>query len=415
MMARTVNITVQAALTFKIMNTLKKTLATIGVAAALGGTAAAIPTLPKQLDWQMSYETVAFNTPSGQLSDGEYAVSESGHSYYIKVAGTPMFEVPTTGGYFIDSDYKVPYDLKQMTFRVITGKAWYHVFRDPDDNSKTLEKVTQKEYTDLGKKNAGKPTKTKLESILEHNIPKARAAIAFDTKGNSTEQTAVSSITLSYTMGSVTNGALVVGSSVRNTSNATFTHLSSVTYNGVGMTSGKVQDAPTYAGQRYISAELWYLAGPASGAHNIVATYGASIQRGLIGGISFSGVDPTTPKDASAGSAYTDTSSSPSGDPWTTSITTVADNAWIVNVLYNSSDFDTHPNNGETVGWEITMNGGGDFGADSAYKGPITPAGATTTGWVSGSGGDETAIAAISLKPFVTAATDGKPLILFND
>lgn len=120
-------------------------------------------------------------------------------------------------------------------------------------------------------------------------------AISFDNKNNSTEQLGVTSVTLSFTTGTLTNGILIVGISTRNSSNAAFTHASSVTYNGVSMTAVKQQDGPTYGNTRYITAELWRLVAPASGTHDIIVTFPSSVQRTVIGGISFSGVDQTSP------------------------------------------------------------------------------------------------------------------------
>lgn len=222
-------------------------------------------------------------------------------------------------------------------------------------------------------------------------------AIAFDAKNNSTEQTSTSSITLSLTLGSVSNGLLVMGSSLRNSGGGVFRHITGATWNtSENLSSHVVQDGPSSA--RYLTAEIWSVKVPTSGTHNLVVTYAGTVDRAVIGGVHFSGVDQTTPVEASAGAQYL-ANPGGTGDPWTVSITTITANAWIFNVIYNASDFDTAPSNGETIAWEVPMNSNGDYGCNAGYKGPIATPASTTTGWSSGSGADEASIAGIAIKP----------------
>lgn len=226
------------------------------------------------------------------------------------------------------------------------------------------------------------------------------AAIAFDAKANSTEQTAVSSITLSMTVGQINNGLLAVASQVRNSANSTFTHISGITYNGVALTMAKQQDGP--AASRYETAEIWYLVSPAWGTHNIIVTYSASVGIAVVGAVSLSGVSQTSPLDATAGLGSTPVSS-----PWTVDITTVNNNSWLVNSSYTSDDNDVSVNNGETSGWDVNTNGAPGDRAVASYKGPITPAGATTTGWQDASygGSDDVAMAVASFTPAIPVNT----------
>lgn len=226
-------------------------------------------------------------------------------------------------------------------------------------------------------------------------------AIAFDAKSNSGEVASLGSPfqkTWSHTVGSISNGILLVLSSVRNSNNSAYVHLTGVTYNGVALTkaTGSPVDGP--AASRYLSAEIWYLLNPASGTNNIVATYAAAVDTAYLQGASFSGVAQVNPIDANASLSTT------TGNPWTTSITTVTNNDFIVNVIYSSSDFALSANNGETVlaSTTLTINHNPDQAA-AAYKGPISPAAATTTGWNnSGAGNDEGAMAVVALKPAAT-------------
>ena len=207
--------------------------------------------------------------------------------------------------------------------------------------------------------------------------------ITVDATVASTRQTAVSSITLAMTVGTLVNGALVVGSSIRNS--GAFATVTGVTWNGTALTLAKRQDGP--AASRHVTAELWYLLAPAPGTFNIVVTYSGTTTDAGIGGLSVSGVDQTNPIDATAGAAFLDAT------PIETTITTVADRAFVVNCMYTSDSAAVSPTQGETAFYNINFVDQ----AAGAYKGPLTPAGSKTTGW---SGAlQDTALAVISLKP----------------
>lgn len=206
----------------------------------------------------------------------------------------------------------------------------------------------------------------------------------------SSENLDVSQITLSFTCGKLTNGILIVASQVRNSTNATFSNITSVTFNGVSLTLANAQNSTT--GSRYESAEIWYLVNPPEGTFNIVVTYQSSVNFAAIGGMSFHGVDKKSPLDSTAGQTYTTLE----GNPWTVSITTITNNCLLINSIYNSSDSAISPNNGETEAWEVRVNSAGDSAAAS-YKLAVTPAGATTTGWNNGgAGADEAAMAVVA-------------------
>lgn len=90
-----------------------------------------------------------------------------------------------------------------------------------------------------------------------------------------------------------------------------------VTYNGVAMTQvGRVTNATTE------STYLYFLVNPSTGANNIVASKSASdlIQ---LGAVSYTGAKQTGQPDAS-------TTNTGTGTSLTTSVTTVADNCWLV-------------------------------------------------------------------------------------
>jgi hypothetical protein len=92
-----------------------------------------------------------------------------------------------------------------------------------------------------------------------------------------------------------------------------------VTYNGVSMTlAGQIDtDSSTY------TLSLWVLINPATGSNSITATWASS--RGLINGVatSYTGANQTTQPNVS-------TTNSNTGTSLTTSVTTTANNCWLV-------------------------------------------------------------------------------------
>ena len=225
-------------------------------------------------------------------------------------------------------------------------------------------------------------------------------AISFDNKAVSPETTSVSSITLSLTIGSISNGGLFVTSGIRNSTGAAFVTITGITWNGTeNLTLAKRQDGP--AASRFLTSEIWYLKNPTSGTHNIVVTYSGTIDRGVVGGISLAGVDQSTVIDVVNG--FTGTGAAA---PWTTTLTTTVDNDWLINSISTDSDIALTVNNGETQAHQVNTNGTPGDRVAAAYKGPLTPTGTFTTGWTNGiSGADEVALAAISIKP----AAGGSP------
>lgn len=150
-------------------------------------------------------------------------------------------------------------------------------------------------------------------------------AIAFDTTSNSGVKAAASSATWSHTItGSLTN--LVVGTGARDATDAN-RPVVSITYAAAALTlirADAFDDAD-------ISTELWSRKSPTTGANNVVVTLTGSVGTWVACALSMTGVDQTTPNDANA------TSQSLVSQP-STAITTVAANAFIVDMLYSKAD-----------------------------------------------------------------------------
>lgn len=185
-------------------------------------------------------------------------------------------------------------------------------------------------------------------------------AIAIDTSLNWPAPNSSGTNTLSYTMGSVTNGILIAGVNTPGT-------ITSCTYNGVAMT--KLADGTT--GFTY-----FYLQNPASGAHNLVLTRSGTNTSSLDGwAISFSGVqqtgNPFSGLQSNAGSGATGFSNN---------YTTTVANAYVIDFL----EADGSPSH---MPVPITATGTGHISAQYSYTGGGTQEGGgvgytptTTTG-----------------------------------
>jgi hypothetical protein len=163
------------------------------------------------------------------------------------------------------------------------------------------------------------PKRVVGRSLLSRTTGEANAAIAFDAVSNSGGLTNTSSFSWSHTS-TGSDLVLTVGVSTReNTSGSTNGKVTGVTYNSVAMTEGQTDLRDTASSNR-IYTQLWYLAGPATGENTVSVTLTATTDEAKAGAMSFTGVDQTTPKDASNGT-------NGSGTTPSIAVTTVADNA----------------------------------------------------------------------------------------
>jgi hypothetical protein len=144
-------------------------------------------------------------------------------------------------------------------------------------------------------------------------------AIAFDAQSNSAYKGAgTSSVTWSHTC-TGSDRLLVVGAYCGN-SGAT-----SVTYNGASMTEINSLAMSGPASGQYI--RLYYLVNPASGTNNCVMSSGTSTDN-YGAATSYTGVKQTGQPDAN------NTNGTTSSSAFTTSLTTTADNCWLVGFSY---------------------------------------------------------------------------------
>ena len=200
-------------------------------------------------------------------------------------------------------------------------------------------------------------------------------AIAFDGTANA-NQDSVSSITFSHTVTSNTNGILIVGVAIDSTANRS---VSGITYNTIALTKVRSDDEPTTT----LHSEVWYLLAPATGAHNVVVTFPGTMDGAVCVSVSLTGVDQSTPVDAQAGSTSNVTVATD-----TVTVTTVADNSWVFDILCRNgaggitATMVAHTNRTERA--NIADNTDGFVGAASTL-GPKTPAGSTVMDWTNSS------------------------------
>ncbi len=174
--------------------------------------------------------------------------------------------------------------------------------------------------------------------------------------------------------------------------------VSTITYNGVGATKIDLQDD---SGTNNRITELWYLIAPATGTHDVVVTYANEPSDFFsVGVTTYTGAKQTAQPDASG----KNTSGASNVTSMAKSITTIADNCWIVGAASNLANGTlTVGDSGTTLRQSIyqrTVGGYELFQLDS--NGAKTPAGSYSTGinWV---GNAQANIVVASIAPSVAS------------
>ena len=222
-------------------------------------------------------------------------------------------------------------------------------------------------------------------------------AIAF---GSSTDSGVVTGVnTKTFTSPSV-SGVNTIGWVAVFARDATLndTEASSVTWNGVGMTKAATQKYDTAT--PFLGVSLWYIFNPAS-AVNIVVNWTGTIDTGGAIASYFTGVKQSGIPDASNGAQDV----AASGTSPSVNVTTIADNSWVIDCVYDKISPTLTVGGGQTQIAQLAPNGGGDS-AGSSYEGPKTPAGSVTMSWTA-SAGDDWGTVAASFAPFVDTTSNG--------
>ncbi|MGH7408186.1 MAG: DUF2341 domain-containing protein [Candidatus Methylomirabilales bacterium] len=203
----------------------------------------------------------------------------------------------------------------------------------------------------------------------------------------STGTTATSSLTISHTT-SGTNRLMLVGVSITDDGAGGAPSVSSITYNGVGLSS--VGSRATSDSSARI--EIWRLVAPATGANNVVVTLSSDPHAMTVGVMTFTGVDQSTPLGTFA-SATSDITSSVSVAVASAAGELVFDTM----VLESSSNRDLIPGAGQTERWDLFQ--AGLAGETSSNGGGSTAAGAASVTMSWSFPVDKSAIGGVSIKP----------------
>lgn len=164
-----------------------------------------------------------------------------------------------------------------------------------------------------------------------------------------------------------------------------------VTYNGVAMTELGTTSYSTPTGVSY----LFMLVNPASGANNVVVTHSGSFTASVAA--SYTGAKQTDQPDAAA---VTNTTGAGTATSLSTTITTVADNSWLV------TSTATESGSALTAGAGAFLRQTGSNIAVALFdtNGAVTPAGVTSM-TVDAASATEICMVTASFAPSVAAAT----------
>lgn len=191
-------------------------------------------------------------------------------------------------------------------------------------------------------------------------------------------------ITNSLDAGSAANRVLICGVTGDTTSDL----MTNATYNGVAMTKIGVVKNPG-SGARYIY--LWMLVNPASGTNDLVYTNSSSAY-------CFSGATVLSGVSAEDTTVSAKTKTAGSGSTYNHSITTVADNCWLVGFTSNNG-------NNISAGANTTLREASASSVRSDTNAAQTPAGAYALNWSATSA--EWASVVTAVAPVAAAATGG--------
>lgn len=309
-----------------------------------GGLALAAPVIPQQMEWVVSYETIAFDTVDRDLSLNEYAINPEG-GYYIR-------EVPKDKGQFVATSSEDAIKGKQLVEITAmknernpdcTGCAYYSVFQTRKGEL-VRTAMDREPYKDLSRiKNAEQPKRAEAVSVIEGL--QAEAAIALDNVSEDVTQNSVSSLSWSHTVTSNTNGLLYIGVNFSDRTTGENDNVTGITYNSDALTL--IREDRSVSESTGIKVSLWHRLTPDTGANTVSVTFNATITTGGGGGISFTGVDQSDTINSSSTASYTDDTT-----VGTTVVTSGSGNA-VVSALTTSHPVTGvwSPSGGSSLGW----------------------------------------------------------------
>lgn len=213
-------------------------------------------------------------------------------------------------------------------------------------------------------------------------------ALARDT--TSTSSTTGTSLTWSHTCTGSNLILFVGGRTYADSSDA----ITGITYNGVSMTRIAFLNSSGPA------IYLYYLINPATGANNITVTNGLSSRLLNFGAVSYTGAKQSSQPDNSNTNTTTGTSLS-------TSVTTVADNCWLVAIAVDNNGTSQTAGANTTI---IQAFSGTDQDMLLDSNAAKTPAGSYSLAF-SWTGSQPAAMIIASIAPAVSATAHNLPLL----
>ena len=310
-----------------------------GITAAgilLGGST--LPVIPQAAevpaDAQILYalNATVFDTPSGEAEPGYY------------------YELEDASGYMVDGpkptfSEKIPEGKKEAHILGYRPKVFYE--KDGATAQALMLKRRYDEQTSGGKLEQLKDDYT--ASAIEIALPIAQAAIARDTSTDGGGGVGTS-LTFSKTNTGTNLGLVIFGFD-----NTNVDHITTATYAAIGATAVDSQSCGAGCGWQ----EMFYLAGPATGANNVVVNADTSI---FIGGAasSYTGVKQTGNPEASAKNTGASVST------LSTSVTTLTTGAWTV--MVNTNGGGTPTAGAGTTLYSNNANGWGTFDSNASVS-----------------------------------------------
>lgn len=221
------------------------------------------------------------------------------------------------------------------------------------------------------------PATVTVNNTMNITATFAANAITLDSVSKGKSSSATNTISWTHTLGTGTQRAVVieVGSADNVASPDANAQVTSVLFNGVYATP--IPNSEIYGGTSgMVQTQLFYLTDaelPATAGNYTVQVNLTGAIAGFQGGaISLFGVNQGPPE---AVVTHRDTTGA---DLISTSITTLTDNAWIIDVVEDNNVTSLTQNSGQTLAWTQSSTGLGTGG--SSYK-VLPAAGATTLGW----------------------------------
>src|SRR3990167_5191613 len=355
--------------------------------------ALAAPIIPKDQTWLVSYETIAFETADGDLGMNEWADAGNGEFYIREVQKNEGQFISTTSpdALFGKTEVRIRAQ-KSANNPDCTGCAYYSEFLARDGKKERVP--YEGRYNDLREiPNAPQPKRTEMVNML--SADNAEAAIAFDTAGDSNVQTSVTSVSFNHTTSSTDNTIAVITAKIEDPVDAE-RNASTATYGGASATKVREDDNTTDGH----ATAIFYIVAPSTGEQAVVVNFADGTMNAVTTGvIVLTGVAQSSSLDASNGASFTNT------DAPSVAVTTVADNAWVVDIV-GCEVASCVTSSGTTIRWNCTCTTLHD--AASSTSGPQTPAGDVTMSYTLNATTRDGAISAASFKPFVVAAAGGK-------